>query len=464
MELRIALPSLQSPFHVMPQASASFAASLWHGRHCSGGMNQKVSCEAVFLSPIRSRKLLRVQNFEKSPNRGHLRVSCRVNLDGGLGEEPFEFRDGLGQESEGCCTISEKSVSGSGYGGKGSNFPSQFDFLEPGMLGIVPEPPNWPEREALLWASVEHRAKNFELPLSLRMIKKKQQWEVGVGGLEDMSCSVRKAFSSMVFIIVGLQSYALQMREALCDEELELIVSKVQREMHLSFAWMFQQVFSRTPVLMIHVMTLLADFSVYSASHNVGTSLQGSMKTLPGLSSPPVFIQKPNVTPEELSQDQELSESETLLWNSIVNEAKIMGTLEDVGIIHEFVSPLSVEYEPDDLTAYYRTDFLYQIMLSQDPHNPLLLCNYAQFLQLITRDYDRAEECFKRAIQVEPLDAEVLRQYASFLWRVRNDLTGAEDVYLQAIAAAEKGNSYYTSEYASFLWSTGGEETCFPLD
>nr|GMC63884.1 uncharacterized protein LOC109186587 [Ipomoea batatas] len=458
MELRIALPSLQSPFHVIPQGSASFAASLWHGRHCSGGMNQKVACEA-------SRKLLRVQNFDKFSNRGHLRVFCRANLDGGLGEEPLEFRDGLSQESEGCCTISEKSVSGSGYGGKGSNFPSQFDFLEPGMLGIVPEPPNWPEREALLWASVEHRAKNFELPCSLRMIKKKQQWEVGVRGLEDMSCSVRKAFSSMVFIIVGLQSYALQMREALCDEELELIVSKVQREMHLSFAWMFQQVFSRTPVLMIHVMTLLADFSVYSASHNVGTSLQGSTKTLPGLSSPPVFIQKPNVAPaEELSQDQELSESETLLWNSIVNEAKIMGTLEDVGIIHEFVSPLSVEYEPDDLTAYYRTDFLYQIMLSQDPHNPLLLCNYAQFLQLITRDYDRAEECFKRAIQVEPLDAEVLRQYASFLWRVRNDLTGAEDVYLQAIAAAEKGNSYYTSEYASFLWSTGGEETCFPLD
>ncbi|XP_019192181.1 PREDICTED: uncharacterized protein LOC109186587 [Ipomoea nil] len=445
MELRIALPSLQSPFHVMPQASASFAASLWHGRHCSGGMNQKVAFEGVFLSPVSSRKLLRVQNFDKFSNRGHLRVSCRAILDGGLGEEPFEFRDGLSLDSEGCCTISEKSV-------KGSNFPSQFDFLEPGMLGIVPEPPNWPEREALLWASVEHRAKSFELPLSLRMIKKKQQWEVGVRGLEEMSCcSVRKAFSSMVFIIVELQSKALQMREALCDEELELIVSKVQREMHLSFAWMFQQVFSRTPELMIHVMTLLANFSVYSVSD------YETMKPFPGLSGPPLFIQNPNGAPEELSQDQELSESETTN----------MGALEDVGLNHEFVSPLSLEFGPDhDPTAYYRTDFMYQIMLSQDPHNPLLLCNYAQFLQLIIRDYDRAEECFKRAIQVEPLelDAEVLSQYARFLWKVRKDLTGAEDVYLQAIAAAEKENLYYTSQYASFLWSTGGEDTCFPLN
>lgn len=413
MKFEIALPALQSPFPVMPQASASFAPapSLWYRRSCCG-MNQKVACDAVFLSPVRSRKLLRLQNFYKFSNRGNsIRVACSVNLDGGLGEEPFEFRDGLTQDreehlkSEGCCTISKKSVIRSENGGKGSNFPSQFDFLEPAMLGIVPEPPNWPEREALLWATVEQRAKNFELPLSLRMIKKKQQWEVGVRDLEEMSyCSVRKAFSSMVFIIVELQSYALQMREALCDEELELIVSKVQREMHLSFSWMFQQVFSRTPALMIHVMTLLANFSVYSASHNVAaiaeTSILGSVcdhdtkkKMLPllGLSNPPVFIQSPNVVPEEFSQfpDQELSESEKLLWNSIMDEATNMRTLEDVGLNHGFVSPLSVEIESDDLTDYYRTDFLYQIMLSQDPHNPLLLCNYAQFLQLVTRDYDR---------------------------------------------------------------------------
>ena len=75
----------------------------------------------------------------------------------------------------------------------------------------------------------------------------------------------------------------------------------------------------------------------------------------------------------------------------------------------------------------------------------------------------RAEECFKRAIQVEPQDAEALGLYADFLWRVRNDLWEAEERYLQAVAADPK-NPFHASKYAHFLWSTGGEGTCFPLN
>ncbi|KAH0676552.1 hypothetical protein KY285_024353 [Solanum tuberosum] len=74
--------------------------------------------------------------------------------------------------------------------------------------------------------------------------------------------------------------------------------------------------------------------------------------------------------------------------------------------------------------------------------------------------YIEAEECFKRAVQVEPPDAEALCQYAIFLWKVKNDLWGAEERYQQAVAA-EPRNSYYRCTYANFLWSTGGEETCF---
>lgn len=75
----------------------------------------------------------------------------------------------------------------------------------------------------------------------------------------------------------------------------------------------------------------------------------------------------------------------------------------------------------------------------------------------------RAEECFKRAVQVEPPDAESMSHYANFLWIVRKDLWGAEEKYIQAMAA-DPDNSYYASRYANFLWNTGGEETCFPLD
>ncbi|KAG6535564.1 hypothetical protein ZIOFF_000586 [Zingiber officinale] len=61
-----------------------------------------------------------------------------------------------------------------------------------------------------------------------------------------------------------------------------------------------------------------------------------------------------------------------------------------------------------------------------------------------------------------PRDAETLSRYASFLWVARGDLMAAEETFLDAIAAAP-GNTAHTANYAHFLWSTGGEGTCYPL-
>ncbi|KAF2312581.1 hypothetical protein GH714_035138 [Hevea brasiliensis] len=96
--------------------------------------------------------------------------------------------------------------------------------------------------------------------------------------------------------------------------------------------------------------------------------------------------------------------------------------------MQKFVSPIKANVEPDDYADYFRTEQLYQTGLTQDPNNPLLLANYAQFLYLVARDYDRAEDYFKRAIGVEPPDAEAYK-YASFLWRVRKDLWAAEETF-----------------------------------
>ena len=74
----------------------------------------------------------------------------------------------------------------------------------------------------------------------------------------------------------------------------------------------------------------------------------------------------------------------------------------------------------------------------------------------------RAEDCFKRAVAVEPPDAEAYNKYASFLWVAKKDLWAAEEAYLEAIAA-DPSNTYYAANYAHFLWNTGGEDTCFPL-
>ena len=135
--------------------------------------------------------------------------------------------------------------------------------MEAPWLEIHQEPPDWA-------ASIEMKANSVGIPLSLRMIKQKiknKQWQEGfIEAGESAYCSVKKAFSSMVFIIRELHSYTLQMRELLFYEDLQWILARVQKEMHASFVWLFQQVFSHTPVLMVQVMILLANFTVHSMS------------------------------------------------------------------------------------------------------------------------------------------------------------------------------------------------------
>ncbi|KAL1825191.1 hypothetical protein ACET3Z_011969 [Daucus carota] len=441
---------------------------------------------------------------------GTIRRSCSANLDDVSDEFSSEYIKELAQSFElACdgvideedsktnpiCTLPESNFSVSEHRSKCSETETfsrlKLDYLEPLRLGIRPNPPIWPEREEVMRASIERKVNSMEIPLSLRMIKKKQQRHGGFGDTGKLnSCSFQKAFSSMEFIIIELQSCALQIREVLCDEDLEGIIAKVQRDMHVSFLWLFQQVFSRTPDLMIDVMVLLSNFGVYATAHNTGskaplitgplhesTTEALSMKQHNFISiddnrrlsrSAPSFDYPSDVPNDEISQELD-SVEELKLWNSMVDEAKEMQVagLEDIVSDHDelqwFVSPVTVEIEPDDKMDYFKTDLLYQMGLSRDPENSLLLCNYAQFLHLVAHDYDRAEECFKRAIQVEPPDAESMSHYANFLWKVRKDLWGAEEKYIQAMAA-EPDNSYHASRYANFLWNTGGEETCFPLD
>ncbi|XP_055811101.1 uncharacterized protein LOC129880888 [Solanum dulcamara] len=422
-----------------------------------GDKNPNFICKVVLFSPVKSRKSLGSQYFEKNVSKDHSSIQrCSYSSCANFGEEQFDGKGIERGENEGFCAI---------FRSKDSFFPSKFESLEPRMLGIKPEPPYWPEREAILWANIEQKAKSFGLPLSLRMIKKKHQWESGrFNDLKVTNSCTSKAFSSLVFIIVELQTYALHMRESMCNEDLEMSIGKVKGDMYASYVWLFRQVFSRTPILMMYVMILLANFSVQSASNNVAVA-----KPLVQMACDEQHLQVnyPHIVPEEVSNlaDKVLrSDEEIELWDSIEDEVLNMRGLSGIGFDHEvmlkFVSPLSVEIEPDNNVDYFKTDLVYQMALSHEPYNTLLLCNYAQFLKVIARDYNRAEECFKRAVQVEPPDAEVLCQYANFLWTVRKDLWGAEERYQQALAA-EPRNSYYTSTYANFLWSTGGEETCF---
>ncbi|KAK1355162.1 Peroxidase [Heracleum sosnowskyi] len=502
--MRLKLVTSQWSHNVLPQCFTS--------QNPSSSIASTVSSTNSSFFSSRIRIPQKFPCFHKPVTRGEaIKRSCSASLDDVSDEFSSEYIKELAQSFElSCdgvideersktipiCTLPEPNVlknehSTIKYSESGTFSLFKFDYLEPRMLGIRPEPPEWPEREEVLRASIERKVNSTEIPFSLRMIKKKQQRREGVGYTGDLeSCSFQKAFSSMEFIIIELQSCALQLREVLCDEDLEGIIAKVQRDMHASFLWLFQQVFSRTPDLMINVMVLLSNFSLYSTAHNIGSEVpvlmeplyesmteEVSMKQYNFLGiddnrqlgrSAPSFDYPGDVPDHDFSQELDSIE-ELKLWKSVVDEAKEMQVagLEDIVPDHEelrwFVSPVTVEIEPDNNMDYFKTDLLYQMGLSQDPDNSLLLCNYAQFLHLVAHDYDRAEECFKRAVQVEPPDAESMSHYANFLWKVRKDLWGAEEKYIQAMAA-EADNSYHASRYANFLWNTGGDETCFPLD
>ncbi|KAK2634648.1 hypothetical protein Ddye_029440 [Dipteronia dyeriana] len=327
------------------------------------------------------------------------------------------------------------------------------------VLGIRSEAAEWAGRDEIVRLNIEHKANCLGIPLSLRMIKRKQKWKQGLGDAGDFAySSVNKAFSSLVFIIRELQSYLLLARDNIYSEDLNEVINKVQGEMNASFVWLFQQVFSKTPTLMVYVMLLLANFTVHSMSNSavVAASTQ----------SPPRLSYSSSISAETVSSpSHEMTQEEVYLWNLIVEEASMMQdewTL-DHETMKQLVTSVTVELERDDhYENYLKTDLLYQMGLAEEPNNSLLLSNYARFLHLVARDYDRAEELFNRAIQVEAADAEALSGYADFLWIIRKDLWGAEERYQQAMAA-DPNNPFHASRYASFLWTTGAEDTCFPI-
>lgn len=343
---------------------------------------------------------------------------------------------------------------------------SSVNFVENQKIPVEPPwpeiPPDWVGRDEIIPASIERKANSVDLPLSLRMIKRKMQWEEGFREVgESAYSSVKKAFSSMVFIIRELHSYTLQMREFLFYEDLQEIIVHVQKEMHASFVWLFQQVFSHTPTLMMYVMILLANFTVHSMGHNaaiaaslpqVGSQMESmveiqdhkfdssTIKTfsassssgkmtsiggnnggggkvrpiasgtdgdggfdgsnqyrtiLPDGSSSSSSSQLSSYGTSREAAESETREEEMNLWNSIVEEASEMqSSLRDEAlnqeIMQRFVSPVIAQIEADnDYADYFRTGLLYQVGLVQDPNNPLLLANYAQFLYLVAHDYDR---------------------------------------------------------------------------
>ncbi|OIT02965.1 hypothetical protein A4A49_38737 [Nicotiana attenuata] len=179
MELQIASINVQCPQNFMLQALYPPSSTSLFCLPSSSSAKWGAKNVNLVIS-VRSRKFLRYQYLDKNSCKSHsssIQPCCSSRLCADFGEE----------HSEGCSYKSK-------YGIKGSFLQSEFESLEPKMLGIKPEPPYWPEREAILWSSIEQKAKSFGLPLSLRMIKKKHQ------------CLPVKRYSEKSIFLVGIHN------------------------------------------------------------------------------------------------------------------------------------------------------------------------------------------------------------------------------------------------------------------
>jgi hypothetical protein len=340
-----------------------------------------------------------------------------------------------------------------------------------------------------------------QLPSSIKKLRRQNREQ------HPRGCAIRNAFSSMVFMIKALQSHALQIRQVLFSEwDVQEVLPLVHREMHSSFVWLFQQVFAATPKLMVSVMLLLANFTVYSMSENVavatetpapiahfletyGPNPQAALnphfkRTSPsprhsgvssgGMNKPPSSPSVANGCDGNggaLNSNAPLQAAKedydaTKMQQFEMMKAWVKCSMEELkrgAVLHQqleqetirrLVAPVVAHLESDNYACFDRTDLEYQLAISKDGTNPLLLANYAQFLYVVRHDHDRAEGYFHRAMQVDPLDSVILGRFASFLWLGRGNRAAAERAY-KAAMAADPDSSFPASNYAHFLWHSG---------
>ncbi|XP_031112903.1 uncharacterized protein LOC116016679 [Ipomoea triloba] len=346
------------------------------------------------------------------------------------------------------------------------------------------EPPDWARREEIM-----RKANSMDFPLSLRIIKVKKQWQDGFTEVgESTYCSVKKAFSNMVFIIRELHSYSLKMREILFYEDLQEILVRVQKDLNASFVWLFQQVFSHTPTLMMSVMILLANFSVYS------------MASSSAFAATPPLQAYTEATTEEISMVEDRSHvkqkfdflaSRTFSVSSLNGKSVSIGGNNggggkfrpvaggtdgdgrfDGAIVVDGMSSLGnstntgeeeavsdrVSGEEESRLWNSIEDEAYR-MQSELRDEALDHETMVRFVSPITAkiesddcvDYFRTELLYQTGISQEPNNALLLANYAQFLYLIAQDYDRAEE-YFKRAAEVEPKDAEALNKYATFLW------------
>ncbi|KAM3306825.1 hypothetical protein P3S67_013696 [Capsicum chacoense] len=103
----------------------------------------------------------------------------------------------------------------------------------------------------------------------------------------------------------------------------------------------------------------------------------------------------------------------------------------------------------------------YTSMIQENPNNPLVLRNYAQFLDQCKGDLTGAEEYYSRAVLADASDGEVISQYANFIWQLHHDQNKASSYFKRAVQASPRNSVSFSdvlAAYARFLWDTNEDE------
>uniref|UniRef100_A0A1J3D3B4 Transmembrane and TPR repeat-containing protein 1 n=1 Tax=Noccaea caerulescens TaxID=107243 RepID=A0A1J3D3B4_NOCCA len=101
-------------------------------------------------------------------------------------------------------------------------------------------------------------------------------------------------------------------------------------------------------------------------------------------------------------------------------------------------------------------DDYYKSMLEEYPSHPLLLKNYAKFLEY-KGDLSGAQEYYHKCTVVEPSDGLALANYGRLVMKLHHDEAKASSYFERAVQASPQ-DSNVLAAYASFLWEINDDE------
>ncbi|MED6115122.1 hypothetical protein PIB30_087198 [Stylosanthes scabra] len=259
--------------------------------------------------------------------------------------------------------------------------------------------------------------------------------------------------------------------------------------MHASFVWLFQQVFSHTPTLMVYVMILLANFTVHSMGHNTAVMAAVNPPTLTtetaeeesmsvsdnqnrfdssvvktfsvsssngkktasvngGNGGGGKFRPAANGTDGEGRFDRTDRHQGTVFPDGLSSQSQVYRTGESN---NNNAESSSVEEEEEELWSSMVEEASKMEDVDRDSMKRFVSPVTAKMESDDYAEYLRTELVYQTGLSKEPNNALLLANYAQFLYLVAHDYGRAEEYFKKAIGVEPRDAEAF-NKYATFLW------------